>query len=146
MSDAPFCLLSGGESSIVHVLRQYPVLLRLCVTIDMYQPWSRDTYIAVAKQWLLGSHRYDHIPLPWSENKDAQVMLIANAMAYIHSSSMRAVEKLQSHRKRTLQLFTPITFKEFVHVFKVIANHIQAKEKVSRHTRHLSCGALFFFP
>ncbi|XP_023931630.1 dynein heavy chain 6, axonemal-like [Lingula anatina] len=51
-------------------------------------------------------------------------------MAYIHNSSREAVERLYSqYSQAQLKFYTPLTFMEFVHIFKVVSASIAKKEK-----------------
>ena len=113
-------------------LSHYPILLRQCCTIDVYQPWTNEALVTVAKQWLEDDHNKTRFPVPWNEHFKAEQMgLVASAMAYIHSSSKASIENLHSHQRALLKLVSPLTFKEFVHVFKVIAAYIVKEEKVA---------------
>lgn len=122
--------LDNNGRSLQSRLVQYPVLLRQCCSIDVYHPWTYDAFYMVAKQWLSDA-RPCKIPVPWSENhRYEQTEMIASAMAYIHNSSKAALEKLHSHQPKSLNLISPLTFKEFVHTFRVISANIYKKEKV----------------
>lgn len=74
---------------------------------------------------------FSQIPVPWNEhNRSEQISLISNAMAYIHTSAKTAIEKLYSHERVHYKFFTPLTFMEFVHIFKVIGARVSREERV----------------
>ena len=52
-------------------------------------------------------------------------------MSYIHLSGKAALEEEFCNHQYKHKVFTPLTFKEFVHVYKVIAGFITKEEKVS---------------
>ena len=69
--------------------------------------------------------------MPWSEHsRDEQISLVATAMSYIHSSSKVAIEKLYSHQKTHYKFFTPLTYMEFIHIFKIVGAYIAKEERV----------------
>ena len=71
------------------------------------------------------------LPVPWSEHsRHEQICSVASAMAYIHNSAKAAVEKLYSHQQITYKFFTPLTYHEFVHIFKTVAAYISKTERV----------------
>lgn len=71
------------------------------------------------------------ITVPWNEQfRTEQRALVSTAMAFIHRSSVNAVEKLHSHQRNHYVFFTPLTFMEFAHIFKVISAFIGREEKV----------------
>ncbi len=59
-----------------------------------------------------------------------QQQAIANAMAYIHLSSQAAVKLHSCHQKDVKNFFTPVTFQQLVHVFKLIAVKIRQQATV----------------
>lgn len=72
------------------------------------------------------------IEVEWNvQSKSEQISLIAMAMAYIHKSCQAAIDKQYGHHQVELKFFTPLTFKEFTHIFRVMAAHINTQEKVS---------------
>ena len=72
------------------------------------------------------------MPVPWSEHsRHEQIASVATAMAYIHNSSRAAVEKLYSHQRFQHKFFTPLTYQEFVHIFKTVAAFIAKRERDS---------------
>ena len=72
------------------------------------------------------------MPVLWNDQDTVnQIKSTAKAMAYIHQSSKKAVEKQYSPSSQ-VRLLSPMTFKEFVWVFKVIAADIARKEQVNQ--------------
>lgn len=51
-------------------------------------------------------------------------------MAYIHLSAKSAVERHFCHQREPLRFYTPLTFMEFVHLFKVVAAYVVKRERV----------------
>ena len=102
--------------------------------------------MTVSEAWIFSSHKslllygyHDVFMLlsfqfhvPWNvDHKTEQQHQIAMAMAYIHRSSKLALEGLHCHQSKEHKVFTPLTFKEYIHVFKVIAAYISKLELVS---------------
>ena len=70
--------------------------------------------------------------LPWNEERRLEQMsLVANAMAYVHKSSMVALQRQQIHEKTPRLFYTPNNFAEFVHMFRVVGSQINNFETVS---------------
>ena len=69
--------------------------------------------------------------------REEQMEMAARAMAYVHMSARVALERQYCHQREPLRFFSPLTFMEFVHIFKIIAAYIVKKETVSG---VLECG------
>ncbi|XP_041366047.1 dynein-1-beta heavy chain, flagellar inner arm I1 complex-like isoform X2 [Gigantopelta aegis] len=105
----------------------YPNLIKYSLCIDVYLPWSYQTYSSIAHAWL--EDPKSKISIPWSTTKRAeQITKASYAMAYIHCSAKMATERQFCHQKEPLRFYTPLTFMEFVHLFKVIAAFIVKQE------------------
>ena len=57
--------------------------------------------------------------------------MASDAMAYVHLSAKAAIERQFCHEQEPLRFFSPLTFLEFVHIFRLVAGYIGKKEKVS---------------
>lgn len=69
--------------------------------------------------------------MPWNAaRRMEQIQLASNAMAYIHLSAKAAVERQFCHQREPLRFYSPLTFLEFVDLFKVIAAYTVKKERV----------------
>jgi hypothetical protein len=70
--------------------------------------------------------------IPWHPTrKIEQVDMMSKAMAYIHMSAKVAMERQYCHQRDPLRFFSPLTFMEFVHVFRIISAYIVKQETVS---------------
>ena len=67
------------------------------------------------------------------------MLLVANAMAYIHKSSMVALQQEQIHERAPRLFYTPTNFAELVHMFSVIGLQINDNESVSSVLRNVVC-------
>ena len=66
--------------------------------------------------------------IPWSsQNVDAQVTALSHAMAYMHHTSLLGVQRM--YRKH-IKVFSPLTYLEFIDLFKNLACKIGKDEKV----------------
>ena len=68
----------------------------------------------------------------WMEgNRAEQINLVATAMAYIHRSSRAALQQQHRHQPtNNYQFFTPLTFMELTHIYKLVAAYIAHDQKV----------------
>lgn len=75
----------------------------------------------------------DHqVPIPWHPTRMLdQISLTAHAMAYMHLSSKAVIERQFCHQREPLRFYSPLTFMEFVHLFRLISAHIVKMEIVS---------------
>ena len=64
--------------------------------------------------------------------------MMSKAMAYIHLSAKMAIERQYCHQKEPLRFFSPLTFMEFVHIFRIISAYIVKLELVSDEFLRLS--------
>ena len=70
--------------------------------------------------------------VPWNEqHRSEQLNQVAVAMAYIHTSSLSAISVQHCHQMIVPTFFTPLTFQQFVYIFKLISSYISKREKVS---------------
>ena len=106
------------------------------VRIQVPVPWSdhsrneQITSMNTAMSYIHGC--YVQVPVPWSDHsRNEQITSVATAMAYIHNSSKAAVERLYSHQRFQHKFFTPLTYQEFVHIFKTVAAFIAKRERDS---------------
>lgn len=60
------------------------------------------------------------------------MLLVTKAMAYIHTSAESAIQRQYIHQKVDYQLVTPVTYREFLLLFRKIAAKIWQEEMVSR--------------
>ena len=78
--------------------------------------------------------------VPWNEqHRSEQLNQVAVAMAYIHTSSLSAISVQHCHQMNVPTFFSPLTFQQFVYIFKLISAYISKREKVI-------CFSLFSFP
>jgi len=71
--------------------------------------------------------------IPWHPiRKDEQMEMLSKAMAYIHLTAKVYLERQYCHQREPLRFFSPLTFMEFVHVFRIISAYIVKQETVSR--------------
>ena len=65
-------------------------------------------------------------------NRTEQIHLVATAMAYIHTSARAALHRLHRHQRAShmYQFFTPLTFMELTHIYKLVAAYIAHEMKV----------------
>ena len=69
--------------------------------------------------------------IPWHPTRRLeQVEMTSKAMAYMHLSARMAIERQYCHQKEPLRFFSPLTFMEFVHVFRIISAYIVKMELV----------------
>ena len=116
-----------------HKLNRFPALLTTATHVDLYHQWTHEALVTVADFWLRDPT--DRAAVPWSDHSRLeQIASVATAMAYIHTSSKAAAERLFSHHGFQYKFFTPRTYKEFVHIFKVVAAYIYKKETVRYQT------------
>jgi hypothetical protein len=60
-----------------------------------------------------------------------QILQTSRAMAYIHLSAKSVIERQYCNQREPLRFFSPLTFMEFVHVFRVLSAFIVKREYVS---------------
>lgn len=60
-----------------------------------------------------------------------QILLTSRAMAYIHMSARAVIERQYCNQREPLRFFSPLTFMEFVHIFRVLSAYIVKREYVS---------------
>ncbi|CAL1542045.1 unnamed protein product [Lymnaea stagnalis] len=109
-------------------LQRHPGLLKNCFSIDIYMPWSFKSLAQVARTWLQDTK--SGVVVPWNPSCSAeQLDAASNAMAYIHLSAKAAVDHQFCHQKDPLRIFTPLTFLEFVHLFKIVTAFLVKTEK-----------------
>ncbi|XP_035825634.1 dynein heavy chain domain-containing protein 1 [Aplysia californica] len=109
-------------------LHTYPGLIKNCFSIDLYLPWSFRALSQVARAWLEDTK--SGVRIPWNPHrKMEQIEMASNTMAYIHLSAKAAIERQFCHQKEPLRIFTPLTFLEFVHIFKIVAAFLVKTEK-----------------
>ena len=83
-------------------------------------------------KWINCSTLSEQVKVPWNmARRGEQIRLASDAMAYMHLAAKAAVERQYCHQKEPLRFYTPLTFLEFVHIFKVTAAYIGKVEKVS---------------
>ena len=74
---------------------------------------------------------YQQIYIPWHPTrKMEQIDMTSKAMAYIHLSAKMAIERQYCHQKEPLRFYSPLTFMEFVHIFRIISAYIVKLELV----------------
>ncbi|KAH9487912.1 hypothetical protein Btru_067436 [Bulinus truncatus] len=119
---------STNVSGLHDKLQKHPGLIKNCVSIDIYMPWSFKSLAQVAKTWLQDGK--SGVVVPWNPSCSAeQLEATANAMAFIHLSSKAAIERQFCHQREPLRIFTPLTFLEFVHLFKIVSAFLAKTEK-----------------
>ncbi|XP_076466624.1 dynein heavy chain domain-containing protein 1-like isoform X2 [Babylonia areolata] len=123
------CLNYKGNSysSDFHTLhdkiQRCPGLVKNAFSIDLYRPWGFSAFSRVAHMWLQ-DHR-SPVKIPWNMAKRTeQIKMASDAMAYVHLSAKAAVERQYCHQKEPLRFYSPLTFLEFVHIFRVVAAYI----------------------
>ena len=57
-------------------------------------------------------------------------MLLIQVLLNMHLSARMAIERQYCHQKEPLRFFSPLTFMEFVHVFRIISAYIVKMELV----------------
>ncbi|KAK7008742.1 dynein heavy chain domain-containing protein 1, partial [Biomphalaria glabrata] len=119
---------STQVNALHNKLQKHPGLLKHCVCIDIFLPWSFKSLAQVAKTWLQDNK--SGVAVPWNpQHSNEQLEATANAMAFIHLSSKTAIERQFCHQREPLRIFTPLTFLEFVHLFKTIAAFLVKTER-----------------
>ncbi|GFO14602.1 dynein heavy chain, partial [Plakobranchus ocellatus] len=109
-------------------LQRYPGLIKNAFSIDLYVPWSFQALSQVAKAWLDDTKA--GVMIPWHPSRRMeQIDTASNAMAYIHLSAKAAVERQFCHQREPLRIFTPLTFLEFVHIFKIVSAYLAQTEQ-----------------
>ncbi|XP_025095393.1 dynein heavy chain domain-containing protein 1-like isoform X2 [Pomacea canaliculata] len=128
------CLNYKGNSfssdfhSMNKKLQQHPGLLKNAFSVDVYHPWDFITFSHVATTWLEDNKL--SVTIPWNiARHNEQMKMASDAMAYIHLSAKAAVDRQYCHEREPLRFYSPLTFLEFVHLFKVISAYIVKKEK-----------------
>ncbi|XP_071803571.1 dynein heavy chain domain-containing protein 1-like isoform X3 [Asterias amurensis] len=124
----------GGSVGSLHKwLSRYPAMLTNCCCVDIYRPWSHEALVNVAEQWLrvptMDTYTRKTYRIPWSShNMPAQVTAISHAMAYVHRSAMEAVSQAGN---KHFKFFSPLTYLEFIDLFKNLASKIAKEEKAT---------------
>ena len=73
------------------------------------------------------------VKVPWNlARRKEQIKMASDAMAYVHLSAKAAIERQFCHQKEPLRFYSPLTFLEFVHLFRVVAAYIGKIERVSK--------------
>ncbi|XP_052798483.1 dynein heavy chain domain-containing protein 1-like isoform X5 [Mya arenaria] len=118
---------SSNFKSLHKVMSRFPNLLKYSCCVDHYQPWPYDAYVKIAKVWLQDERSRVHVD--WhSSKKEDQVDMTSRAMAYVHMSAKVALERQYCHQREPLRFFSPLTFMEFVHIFRIICAYIVKRE------------------
>ncbi|KAL8594105.1 hypothetical protein ACOMHN_000817 [Nucella lapillus] len=108
---------------------RFPGLVKNAFSIDLYRPWGFTQFSAVAHTWLQ-DHR-SPVKIPWNMAlRSEQMKMASDTMAYVHLSAKAAVERQYCHLKEPLRFYSPLTFFEFVHIFRVVAAYIGKIEQV----------------
>ena len=69
--------------------------------------------------------------VPWHPTRKLeQIEMMSKAMAYIHLSAKMAIERQYCHQREPLRFYSPLTFMEFVHIFRIISAYIVKLELV----------------
>ncbi|XP_069387019.1 dynein heavy chain domain-containing protein 1 isoform X2 [Paralichthys olivaceus] len=121
-------LLMSSTSDGTHVRnRQVTKALSLSCCVEVYQPWSRQTLVGVAAQFLKTS--------PHKMETDGSVASLSVAMAGIHRSACQYASVLLK-----AQPFNPLTFMEFITHFGYLYIHLrkQRQRRANRVTPVLS--------
>ncbi|XP_071943742.1 dynein heavy chain domain-containing protein 1-like [Antedon mediterranea] len=134
----------GGDISSLHdCFSRHPSLLHSSCCVDVYKHWSHDGLVSVATQWLdqrtLSMSSRKAYLVPWSFKKvEAEVHCISHAMAYIHQSSIKAIDK---HFHKSYRFFSPLTFIEFIDLFKIVAARLGKKymKTIEMYKKALQC-------
>ncbi|KAK6166840.1 hypothetical protein SNE40_023452 [Patella caerulea] len=122
---------SSDFQSLRCKITQYPELTKHCFSMDLYKPWSFEDFTYIARGWL--EDPYSKITIPWNiSQQEEQITLASKAMAYVHMSSKAVIERQYCHQDEPLRFYTPLTFMEFVHIFKVITAFTVKVEKIKR--------------
>ncbi|XP_052095798.1 dynein heavy chain domain-containing protein 1-like isoform X11 [Mytilus californianus] len=138
------CLSSKGNSfssnfnNLHSKLSEYPGLVKHAVSVDLYKPWTFEAYVKIAEVWLRDQRT--KVPIPWHPTRMLdQISLTAHAMAYMHLSSKAVIERQFCHQREPLRFYSPLTFMEFVHLFRLIAAHIVKMEieNIGKHEQAL---------
>ncbi|XP_078321878.1 dynein heavy chain domain-containing protein 1-like isoform X7 [Crassostrea virginica] len=128
-----------SDSQVFHSrLMKYPGLLKNACTIDTYRPWNYQAYVRIANVWLR-DQKYG-ITIPWHPTRMLdQILLTSRAMAYIHMSARAVIERQFCNQRQPLRFFSPLTFMEFVHIFRVLSAFIVKREyeNISKHEQTL---------
>ncbi|XP_070566099.1 dynein heavy chain domain-containing protein 1-like isoform X2 [Ptychodera flava] len=115
----------------IDTLQMFPTLLTHSCCVDVYFPWTHDALVSVATQWMRRETKDKHSGklhyIPWrTEDPAGQISAVCHAMAYIHQSSEHIIEGLF---KAQIKFFTPVTFLEFIDLFKHIASKLARSHK-----------------
>ncbi|XP_062587861.1 dynein heavy chain domain-containing protein 1-like, partial [Saccostrea cucullata] len=128
-----------SDSQVFHQrIMKYPGLLKNAFAIDTYRPWNYQAYVRIANVWL--RDQKSGITIPWHPTRMLdQILLTSRAMAYIHMSAKVVIERQYCNQKEPLRFFSPLTFMEFVHVFRVLCAYIVKREyeNISKHEQTL---------
>uniref|UniRef100_A0A8W8M9M4 AAA+ ATPase domain-containing protein n=1 Tax=Magallana gigas TaxID=29159 RepID=A0A8W8M9M4_MAGGI len=129
----------SNDSQVFHTrLMKYPGLLKNVCTIDTYRPWNYQAYVRIANVWLRDQKW--GITIPWHPTRMLdQILLTSRAMAYIHMSARSVIERQYCNQREPLRFFSPLTFMEFVHIFRVLSAYIVKREyeNISKHEQTL---------
>ncbi|KAL3832089.1 hypothetical protein ACJMK2_023767 [Sinanodonta woodiana] len=138
------CLSFRGNSyssdfrTLHSLICRYPALIKHSCCIDHFKPWPYEAYVNMARVWL--EDQRSKIPIPWSKTKKSeQITMMSKAMAYMHLSAKTAIERQFCHQRDPLRFFSPLTFMEFVHIFRIISAFITKTEliNIGKHERAL---------
>ncbi|XP_056008158.1 dynein heavy chain domain-containing protein 1-like [Ostrea edulis] len=128
-----------SDSQVFHNrLMRYPGLLKNASAIDTYRPWNYQAYVRIANVWL--RDQKTGITIPWHPTRMLdQILQTSRAMAYIHMSAKSVIERQYCNQREPLRFFSPLTFMEFVHVFRVLTAFIVKREyeNISKHEQTL---------
>eukprot|EP00058_Branchiostoma_floridae_P015154 XP_002600642.1 hypothetical protein BRAFLDRAFT_102421 [Branchiostoma floridae] len=106
-----------GPVPLHHRLRQFPTLLLRSSCVDMYSRWTFEARRSDILWEMLGS--------------TTSLTSVAHAMAYIHRSAQAALQRCFHDNHQLRRLFTPLTYMEFIDLFKSITAKLSREEKAS---------------
>ncbi|KAH3716365.1 hypothetical protein DPMN_059086 [Dreissena polymorpha] len=130
---------SSNFKSLHTVMSRYPNLIKYSSCVDHYQPWPYDAYVKIARVWLQDERSRVHVAWHPTKRED-QMEMTACAMAYVHLSAKVALERQYCHQRDPLRFFSPLTYMEFVHIFRIVCAYIVKKEtgNIHKHERALA--------
>jgi len=118
--------LPSSDTPLANLLTNgcmFKAIYKACSYVDLYEPWSKDSYLDVAVRWL----KEQSIP-NWTKwiDSSGQVEAVGSLAVHIHlTSSKMAGQELAA------SAISPRTFIECLSMSRSIAFHIRDKERVS---------------
>ena len=116
------------DSPVLNKLYKFPTLVTRSCCVDVYRAWPHEALVSIADKIIdTKDEAFQHVPCGRAE-RETQTATICSIMAHVHLSARSMVEKL--YGSKGLKLYSPVTYLEFVELFRKYCTRICTKEKV----------------